>query len=297
MCARLDAAAGRRKIVLPPRPRPRSTIPMAEQAACRGSACGILRRDRGRGHHLPLDQCLRQVVPPELQLGRRRHSATTSPTTCRSRSRIRAGRSNWRTSTTSSRRSWRNSTDAAASSGPVRRRRAHYRVDARRVGGDSPVFPRFASRPSARLGDRFTRCLYATYLSYLRSDEFAYRSTSSATTEASLAEFLKSPHCGQVFVSRTKPGITRGNHYHHTKTEKFLVSGRRGDNPLPPVVSDEVLDVPCARRGFRVVDIPPGYTHSIENVGTGEMVVLFWASEVFDPDRRPTPIAAEVLHE
>ena len=73
------------------------------------------------------------------------------------------------------------------------------------------------------LNDRFIRCLYATYLSYLPEGDFSYPLDIKRDNRGELAEFLKSPHCGQIFVSRTKPGVTRGNHFHHTKTEKFLV--------------------------------------------------------------------------
>ena len=84
------------------------------------------------------------------------------------------------------------------------------------------------------------------------------------------------------------PGITRGNHYHHTKTEKFLVVAGEGVIRFRHIEGDEVIEYRVRGEDFRVVDIPPGYTHSIENVGDGEMVTLFWASEVFDPDRPDT---------
>ncbi len=133
------------------------------------------------------------------------------------------------------------------------------------------------------MSDRFTRCLYATYLSYLPKDEFAYSLDVKSDDRGGLAEFLKSPWFGQIFVSRTKPGITRGNHFHHTKFEKFFVVEGDGVIRFRHVESDDVLSYPVSGKDFRVVDIPPGYTHSIENVGSGEMVVLFWSSEVFNP--------------
>ena len=161
------------------------------------------------------------------------------------------------------------------------------------------------------LADDFTRCLYATYLSYLEAPDFAYNLDVKSDNRGCLAEFMKSRHFGQIFVSRTKPGVTRGNHYHHTKAEKFLVvegeavirlrsiqgseGGNRKTGPGSRKTEDggrrtedgerraEVIEHRASGRDFRVVDIPAGYTHSIENVGTTEMVVLFWASEVFDP--------------
>ena len=152
------------------------------------------------------------------------------------------------------------------------------------------------------LADDFTRCLYATYLSYLEAPDFAYNLDIKTDKRGCLAEFMKSPEFGQIFVSRTKPGITRGNHYHHTKTEKFLVvEGEaviRFRSIQTSVVSDqwsvvsghksEVIEHRASGKDFKVLDIPPGYTHSIENVGDTEMVVLFWASEIFDPQRPET---------
>ncbi len=127
------------------------------------------------------------------------------------------------------------------------------------------------------------RALYATYLSYLEAGEQGYGLEMKADARGSLAEFLKSPHFGQIFVSRTKPGITRGNHYHHTKAEKFMVVHGEAIIRLRQIHGEDVVEFRVRGDEYRVVDIPPGYTHSIENVGTDEMVTLFWSSEVFDP--------------
>jgi UDP-2-acetamido-2,6-beta-L-arabino-hexul-4-ose reductase len=136
--------------------------------------------------------------------------------------------------------------------------------------------------------DRFTSCLYATYLSYLDDNDLAYDLNQKTDSRGALAEFVKSPHVGQVFVSRTKPGITRGNHYHHTKVEKFFVVEGTGIIRLRHLKTGEMVELKVSGEDFRVVDIPPGYTHSIENVGPTDMVVIFWASEVFDPNRPDT---------
>jgi UDP-2-acetamido-2,6-beta-L-arabino-hexul-4-ose reductase len=152
------------------------------------------------------------------------------------------------------------------------------------------------SRASLRLPsfeDPFVGCLYATYLSYLPEAEFAYALEPRNDPRGSLAEFMKSEQFGQIFVSRTKPGITRGNHYHHSKTEKFLVLEGEAIIRFRPIAGSEVLEYRVSGKDYKVVDIPPGYTHSIENVGQGEMVVLFWASEIFDasrPDTHPLPV-------
>jgi UDP-2-acetamido-2,6-beta-L-arabino-hexul-4-ose reductase len=143
------------------------------------------------------------------------------------------------------------------------------------------------SRQSATVptvSDAFSRKLYATYLSYLEPDDFGYSLVKRSDERGTLAEFLKSDSTGQLFMSRTDPGKIRGNHYHHTKVEKFfVVEGeavirfRRADG------TGQVIEYPVNGADFRVVDIPPDYTHSIENVGLGQLVVLFWASEIFDP--------------
>ncbi len=161
------------------------------------------------------------------------------------------------------------------------------------------------------LSDPFVYKLYGTYLSYLEPSDFAYDLTQRTDARGALAEFIKSPAFGQIFVSRTRPGVTRGNHFHHTKAEKFLVlegeavirlrairNQRTGVGGQRSEVGDqgaegggqgvEVVEYRVSGRDFRVVDIPPGYTHSIENVGDGELVTLFWASEVFDSDKSDT---------
>ncbi len=142
--------------------------------------------------------------------------------------------------------------------------------------------------------DDFTHVLYGTYLSYLETDDFAYDLEQRCDPRGCLAEFVKSEPFGQVFVSRTKPGITRGNHFHHTKTEKFLVlEGEaiirfRHIGDRMSEVSKDVVEYRVSGSDFRVMDIPPGYTHSIENIGESVLVTLFWASEIFEPEHMDT---------
>ncbi|WP_245153470.1 NAD-dependent epimerase/dehydratase family protein [Chlorobaculum sp. 24CR] len=132
------------------------------------------------------------------------------------------------------------------------------------------------------------KALYATYLSYLDGEEFAYPLTIRSDERGCLAEMMKSRTFGQIFVSRTKPGITRGNHYHHTKTEKFMVVEGEAVIRFRRVDSDEVIEHRVSGKEFSVVDIPPGYTHHITNTGQGELVTLFWASEMFNPELTDT---------
>jgi len=138
------------------------------------------------------------------------------------------------------------------------------------------------------LSDDLVRKLYATYLSFLDGNAFAYELDQKSDPRGVLAEFVKSPTFGQIFVSRTNPGVTRGNHYHHTKTEKFLVVEGDGIIRFRQINGTEIVEYRVSGKDFKVVDIPPGYTHSIENVGIGEMITLFWACEIFDPVRPDT---------
>ena len=136
--------------------------------------------------------------------------------------------------------------------------------------------------------DWFNRALYATYLSYAPRGVREQRLDIKSDARGSLAEFIKQAHIGQIFVSRTKPGITRGNHYHHTKSEKFLIVEGRGLIRMRAIGSSRIEEYPVTGDEFQVVDIPPGFTHSITNVGAGEMVTLFWSSEIFDPSHTDT---------
>jgi len=134
------------------------------------------------------------------------------------------------------------------------------------------------------IGDPFVRALYSTYLSCLPTDSFAYALTQRADPRGELAELLKSPRIGQIFVSRTRPGFTRGNHYHDTKVEKFVVMEGEAVIRFRHILGGDVIEYPVSGQEFLVVDIPPGYTHSIENVGQNDLIVLFWSDEIFDPD-------------
>ena len=145
--------------------------------------------------------------------------------------------------------------------------------------------------------DWFNRALYATYLSYVPTNARRQNLEIKSDARGSLAEFIKQKNFGQIFVSRTKPGITRGNHYHHTKTEKFFVVEGNGLIRMRAIEGGPVMEYPVTGNEYHVIDIPPGFTHSITNVGAGEMVTLFWSSEIFDPDRPDTyylPVDFEV---
>jgi UDP-2-acetamido-2,6-beta-L-arabino-hexul-4-ose reductase len=140
----------------------------------------------------------------------------------------------------------------------------------------------------ADASDPFTRRLLGTYTSYLPPGDLAYSLQQRGDARGTLAELLKAPHFGQMFVSRTHPGVTRGNHYHDTKVEKFCVLEGDAVIRFRPILGDELTEHRVSGTDFKVVDIPPGMTHSIENVGSTEMIVLFWASEILDPQRSDT---------
>lgn len=135
---------------------------------------------------------------------------------------------------------------------------------------------------------RFNQQLYATYLSYVPDNARGRQLEIKPDQRGALAEFIKSEAFGQVFISRTRPGVTRGNHYHHTKTEKFFVVEGEAVIRMRHIETDHLAEYRVRGRDFQVIDIPPGYTHSIENIGAGELITLFWASEIFDPDRPDT---------
>ncbi|MDT8416055.1 MAG: capsular polysaccharide biosynthesis protein CapF [Flavobacteriaceae bacterium] len=139
------------------------------------------------------------------------------------------------------------------------------------------------------LSDAFTKKLYSTYLSYLPTNQFSYPLKMNVDDRGSFTELLKSPDRGQVSINISKPGITKGNHWHHTKNEKFLVvSGkgairfRRVDKP------SEIIEYIVSGEKLEVLDIPVGYTHNIENLGDTDMVTVMWVNEIFDPERPDT---------
>lgn len=136
--------------------------------------------------------------------------------------------------------------------------------------------------------DSFEKKLYSTYLSYLPEDSFAYDLNMHCDARGSFTEFLRTPERGQVSVNISRPGIVKGNHWHHTKNEKFLVVRGEGVIRFRRIDSDQVIEYRVSGDKLQVVDIPCGYTHNIENVGDGDLVTVMWANEAFDPDRPDT---------
>jgi UDP-2-acetamido-2,6-beta-L-arabino-hexul-4-ose reductase len=152
------------------------------------------------------------------------------------------------------------------------------------------------TRQIADLSDEFTKKLYATYLSYLPEDKFSYPLKMNIDDRGSFTEFIRTPDRGQVSVNISKPGVTKGNHWHQTKNEKFLVVKGNGVIKFRQIGTDKVIEYNVRGEKLEVVDIPIGYTHSIQNTGNDDMVTVMWASEQFDPDK-PDTIYEEVIDE
>jgi len=138
------------------------------------------------------------------------------------------------------------------------------------------------------MSDAFTKKLYSTYLSYLPSDQFSYPLEMNVDSRGSFTEFIKTPDRGQVSVNVSKPGITKGNHWHHTKNEKFLVVYGTGVIRFRKVDEREVIEYHVSGDKLEVIDIPPGYTHNIENLGETDLVTIMWANEPFNPEKPDT---------
>jgi UDP-2-acetamido-2,6-beta-L-arabino-hexul-4-ose reductase len=140
------------------------------------------------------------------------------------------------------------------------------------------------------LSDLLNKFLYATFISYLAKDEFSYELSKNSDDRGWLAEFVKSKSFGQVFISRTKPGITRGDHWHHTKIEKFFVVSGTAEITFRNKLNDdqEVIRYTVTGDEARVLDIPTGYVHAIKNIGDDILVTIFWANEILDKDNPDT---------
>lgn len=144
------------------------------------------------------------------------------------------------------------------------------------------------SLTTERVGGGLTRALYATYVSYLPTNEFAYEPPVHADPRGRFVEMLKTPDCGQFSYFTAHPGITRGGHYHHTKSEKFLVIKGLARFKFRHMHTGETYELTTAGNKPQVVETVPGWTHDITNIGDDEMVVMLWANEIFDRNKPDT---------
>ena len=135
----------------------------------------------------------------------------------------------------------------------------------------------------------FSKKLYSTYLSYLDPKDFSYELKMNCDDRGSFTEIIRTLNGGQFSVNISKPGITKGNHWHNTKTEKFVVVSGEGLIRLRKINSEEIVEYRVSGEKITVVDMIPGYTHSIVNLSdTKDLVTLMWCNECFDPERPDT---------
>lgn len=149
------------------------------------------------------------------------------------------------------------------------------------------------SMVTERVGSGLTRALYATYVSFLPTSAFEYEVARHADPRGVFVEMLKTPDCGQFGYFTAFPGITRGEHYHHTKTEKFLVIKGTASFGYRHILSNETHEIVTRGGDGRIVETIPGWTHNVTNIGEDELVVLVWANEIFDR-QQPDTIAQKV---
>ena len=143
------------------------------------------------------------------------------------------------------------------------------------------------------VGTGLTRALYSTYVSYLAPDDFAYQVPKFGDPRGVFVEMLKTRDSGQFSYFTAHPGITRGGHYHHSKTEKFLVIKGQARFGFRHILTDETFSLLTSGDLPTIVETIPGWTHDITNVGDDEMIVMLWANEIFDRDH-PDTIASKV---
>jgi UDP-2-acetamido-2,6-beta-L-arabino-hexul-4-ose reductase len=146
---------------------------------------------------------------------------------------------------------------------------------------------------SERVGTGLVRALYATYVSYFPIRKFSYSVPAYRDSRGIFVEMLKTPDTGQFSFFTAHPGVTRGGHYHHTKTEKFLVIKGRARFGFRHIMTNEVCHIETQGSEPKIVETVPGWSHDITNVGNEEMIVMLWANEIFDR-QIPDTIASKV---
>jgi len=139
-----------------------------------------------------------------------------------------------------------------------------------------------------RVGDGLIRALYSTYVSFLPTESFVYAVPRYEDQRGLFVEMLKTDGCGQFSYFTAGPGVTRGEHYHHSKTEKFLVIKGRARFGFRDLRTGDVHEIVVEGGEARIVETVPGWAHNVTNVGEGELVVLLWANETFDRARPDT---------
>ena len=139
-----------------------------------------------------------------------------------------------------------------------------------------------------RVGRGLTRALHSTYLSFLRPEQFSYPIPQHGDARGVFVEMLKTPDCGQFSYFTAHPGITRGGHYHHSKTEKFLVIKGTARFKFHHMQTGEECELVTHGDKAEIVETVPGWTHDITNIGDTELIAMLWANEIFDRDNPDT---------
>jgi UDP-2-acetamido-2,6-beta-L-arabino-hexul-4-ose reductase len=150
-----------------------------------------------------------------------------------------------------------------------------------------------SSLVTARVGHGLVRALYSTYVSYLPPERFAYSVPQYSDPRGVFVEMLKTPDCGQFSYFTAGPGVTRGEHYHHTKTEKFLVIQGAARFQYRHLLTGETCELVVRGGEARIVESIPGWAHNVTNVSDDVLVVMLWASEIFDR-AKPDTVAMKV---
>ena len=140
-----------------------------------------------------------------------------------------------------------------------------------------------------KVGTGFERALYSTYLSYLPKEKVSFPLKMNVDKRGSFTELLKTTSCGQFSVNISKPGITKGEHWHNTKWEFFIVVSGKALIQERKIGTDEILEFYVSGEKIEAVHMLPGYTHNIINLSdTEDLITLMWANESFDKNRPDT---------
>lgn len=144
------------------------------------------------------------------------------------------------------------------------------------------------SKMLPKVGSGLTRALYSTYISYLPTKNFSYPISQNKDSRGSFTEILKTPYCGQFSYLTAHPGVTRGEHYHNSKTEKFLVVKGKACFKFLHMDSKIKYELNVNSDNPEIVETVPGWSHSIKNIGEEELIVMIWANEIYDPNNPDT---------
>ncbi len=164
-----------------------------------------------------------------------------------------------------------------------------YKTTVGKLAGQIQAFKESRSTlKTERVGTGLVRALYATYVSYLPVEKFAYTLPAYIDPRGTFVEMLKTPDAGQFSYFTAHPGATRGGHYHHSKTEKFLVIRGRARFKFRHMQSGEAYELITTGDKPEIVETVPGWTHDITNIGSDEMIVMLWANEIFNIEKPDT---------